>query len=175
MNFQLPYPAIVELSTFAPYPLSMTKWLTPAEMKAWRAYVTASARLAEAFDRDLASHGLSMADYEVLAHLSEAPDRRMRMSELADIALISRSRLSHRMKVLEAAGWVTRESCPDDRRGSFAVMTESGWKKIVQAAPDHVSSVRRHLIDVLSASELAMVADSFERTIGKIRANQPLD
>lgn len=153
----------------------MPKWLSAAEMKAWRAYVIASTRLSEAFDRDLAPHGLSMADYEVLAHLSEAPGRRMRMSELADISLISRSRLSHRMKVLEAAGWVTRETCPDDRRGSFAVMTKAGWEKIDTAAPDHVESVRRHLIDVLTPAEMAVVAEGFERLIGKLRSSQPMD
>lgn len=153
----------------------MVRWLTPEEMRAWRAYVIGSTRLSEAFDRDLAPHGLSGADYEVLAHLSEAPGRRMRMSELADIALMSRSRLSHRMKVLESQGWVVRESCPDDRRGSFAVMTQSGWEKIYSAAPDHVESVRTHLIDVLTPSELAVIAEGFERVISKLRASQPVD
>lgn len=153
----------------------MTRWLTPEEMKAWRAYVIGSRRLSEAFDRDLAPHDLSGADYEVLAHLSEAPGRRMRMSELAEIALISRSRLSHRMKVLESAGWVQRESCPEDGRGSFAVMTEAGWKKIVEAAPDHVASVRDHLIDVLTPQELAIVAEAFGRVIAKLRSENRQD
>ena len=82
----------------------MSKWLTPGEMRAWRAYIIASRRLYEALDRDLADHGLSMADYEVITQLSDAPQRRMRMSELAENSLLSRSRLSHRMKVLEVAG-----------------------------------------------------------------------
>lgn len=146
------------------------RWLTSPEMRAWRAFVIGSTRLAEAFDRDLAPHGLSMADYEVLAHLSEAPDRRLRMSELAEISLVSRSRLSHRMKVLEAAGWVTREVCVDDRRGFFAVMTEAGWRKIVSAAPDHVASVRRHLIDVLTAKELEVLAGAFEKVVASLRS-----
>lgn len=153
----------------------MTKWLTPEEMRAWRAYVIGSTRLSEAFDRDLAPHGLSMADYEVLAHLSEAPGRRMRMSELAEIALISRSRLSHRMKVLESSGWVVREPCPEDRRGNIAVMTEAGWQKIFTAAPDHVESVRRHLIDALTPQELTTLADAFERLLTQLRASQPAD
>ena len=150
---------------------SATRWLSSPEMRAWRAFVTASTRLQEAFDRDLAPHGLSMPDYEVLAHLSEAPDRRLRMSELADISLISRSRLSHRMKVLEGAGWVTREMCVDDRRGFFAVMTEAGWQKIVAAAPDHVASVRRHLIDVLTTEELEVMAAAFEKVVAGLRSN----
>ena len=82
------------------------KWLSPSEMTAWRRYIVASRRLLDALDTDLDSEDLSMADYEVLVLLSEAPDRRMRMSELAESGLISRSRLSHRMKVMEKAGWV---------------------------------------------------------------------
>ena len=84
------------------------KWLNPVEMKAWRQYIIASRRLLDALDEDLAAHDLSMADYEVLAQLSDAPDRTMRMSELADVAMISRSRLSHRIKVMEKEGWVRR-------------------------------------------------------------------
>jgi DNA-binding MarR family transcriptional regulator len=147
-----------------------TRWLNAEEMRAWRAFVIGSTRLQEAFDRDLVDHDLSMADYEVLAHLSEAPGRRLRMSELADISLISRSRLSHRMKVLESMGWVTREVCTDDRRGFFAVMTDSGWEKIVAAAPDHVASVRKHLIDVLTPEEMAVVATAFERVVAGLRS-----
>lgn len=117
------------------------KWLNASEMKAWRQYIIASRRLLDALDEDLAAHDLSMADYEVLAQLSDAPDRTMRMSELAEVAMISRSRLSHRIKVMEKEGWVRREACPDDKRGSFAIMTPKGWKAIVAAAPDHVASV----------------------------------
>lgn len=153
----------------APTTTQSVRWLTSPEMRGWRAFVIGSTRLTESFDRDLAPHGLSMADYEVLAHLSEAPGRRLRMSELAEISLISRSRLSHRMKVLESAGWVTREVCVDDRRGFFAVMTEEGWSKIVSAAPDHVRSVRRHLIDVLTPAELEVLAGAFEKVIASLR------
>ena len=76
------------------------RWLTPTEMKAWRRYIIASRRLIEALDSDLDAHALSMPDYEILVQLSDAPERRMRMSELAANALLSRSRLSHRMKVM---------------------------------------------------------------------------
>ena len=87
-----------------------TNWLNPREMKAWRSYIIASRRLLDALDLDLAAHDLSMADYEVLALLSEAPERRMRMTELADLAMVSKSRLSHRMKVMEKVGWVKRQA-----------------------------------------------------------------
>jgi len=142
------------------------KWLNPSEMKAWRRYIVSSRRLLEALDSDLEPHDVSMADYEILAQLSDAPDRRMRMSELADVAMLSRSRLSHRMKVMEKAGWVKRESCPIDKRGYFAVMTPKGWKAIVAAAPDHVASVRSRFVDHLTKADQVVLAEIFER-VGK--------
>jgi len=137
------------------------QWLTPAEMEAWRAYILTSRRLMEILEQALDDHDLSMADYEVLAQLSDAPERRMRMSELAEAALLSRSRLSHRMKVMEQAGLIRKEECPDDRRGAFAVMTEKGWEAIVAAAPDHVASVRRVFTDVLTSADQQVIARSF--------------
>jgi DNA-binding MarR family transcriptional regulator len=146
-----------------------TNWLTPTEMAAWRRYIVASRRLIEALDTDLDQHDLSMADYEILAQLSDAPDRRMRMAELAEIAMLSRSRLSHRMKVMEEAGWVRREACPDDKRGFFAVMTPKGWKAIVAAAPDHVASVRTRFVDKLSKADQLVLAEIFERVGNDLR------
>jgi DNA-binding MarR family transcriptional regulator len=145
------------------------RWLNPAEMKAWRRYIIASRRLLEALDDDLDHHELSMADYEVLAQLSDAPDRKMRMSELAEVAMLSRSRLSHRIKVMEKAGWVKREACPDDKRGYFAIMTPKGWKAIVAAAPDHVASVRSRFLDVLDKNDQKVLADIFERVATRIK------
>ena len=145
------------------------RWLNPAEMKAWRQYIVASRRLLEALDADLQAHDLSMSDYEILAQLSDAPERRMRMAELADIAMLSRSRLSHRIKVMEKAGWVIRQACPVDKRGSFAVMTPKGWKAIVSAAPDHVQSVRERFIDHLTKSDQSALADIFEKVGESLR------
>ena len=146
------------------------RWLSAREMKAWRAYIIASRHLMDALEIDLDGHDLSMADYEVLAQLSDAPDRRMRMSELAQIATISKSRLSHRMKVMEKAGWVKREECLEDRRGYWAVMTEKGWKAIVKAAPDHVESVRTRFLDHLTAKDQEELAKIFERVQGNLRS-----
>ncbi len=151
------------------------RWLNPAEMKAWRRYIIASRRLLEALDLDLDRHELSMADYEVLAQLSDAPDRRMRMSELADVAMLSRSRLSHRIKVMEKAGWVKREACPIDKRGYFAVMTAKGWKAIVAAAPDHVESVRSRFIDHLSKDDQKALSEIFERVTNSLKENPPTE
>jgi DNA-binding MarR family transcriptional regulator len=150
------------------------KWLNSREMKAWRSYIIASRRLLEALDVDLGGHDLSMADYEVLAQLSDAPGRRLRMSELAETAMLSKSRLSHRMTVMEKAGWVRREMCTEDRRGSFAVMTDAGWKAIVKAAPSHVESVRSRFLDHLSAKDQEELGKIFERLQTELR-NQFLD
>ena len=145
------------------------QWLSPAEMKAWRSYIIASRHLLEALDSDLSGHDLSMPDYEILAQLSDAPDRRLRMSELAEITLLSRSRLSHRMKVMEKAGWVKREACPSDKRGYFAVMTAKGWKAIVAAAPDHVASVRIRFVDHINKADQEVLAQIFSRIESSLR------
>lgn len=166
MNFQL----IVYNGNMAQNATSQApKWLNSTEMRVWRGYIVSSRRLLEALDIDLADHDLSMADYEILAQLSDAPERRMRMSELADVAMLSRSRLSHRMKVMETAGWIKRESCPSDKRGSFAVMTAKGWKAIVAAAPDHVESVRQRFIDHLSKADQVVLASIFEKVGSALR------
>ena len=123
------------------------KWLTPAEESAWRKYIVASRRMLEALDDDLAPHGLSHSDYEILVHLSDAKDRSLRMSDLADKTILSRSRLSHRIKYMEGKGWVERQKCDSDKRGTWAVMTTKGWNTIVKAALDHVASIRKRFID----------------------------
>ena len=146
------------------------RWLNPVEMKAWRSYIIASRRLLEALDNDLEGHDLSIPDYEILAQLSDAPDRRLRMSELASITLLSRSRLSHRMKVMEKAGWVKREACPTDKRGFFAVMTPKGWKAIVAAAPDHVASVRSRFLEHLSTEDQKVLSEIFSRVEASFRS-----
>lgn len=146
------------------------RWLNPAEMKAWRSYIIASRRLLEALDNDLEGHDLSIPDYEILAQLSDAPDRRMRMSELASITLLSRSRLSHRITVMEKAGWVKREACPTDKRGYFAVMTAKGWRAIVAAAPEHVASVRSRFLEHLSTEDQKVLSEIFSRVEASFRS-----
>ncbi len=132
----------------------MTRWLSEDEQASWRAWLDMSRLLPDRLSRDLNSeHGLSIADYEILVQLSENLDRRIRMSELADRTLSSRSRLTHQCDRLTKRGLMTREPCADDGRGSWAVLTQEGWEKIVTAAPDHVESVREHLVDLLTTSE----------------------
>lgn len=134
----------------------MTKWLNDEQQESWRAWIAASSLLSDRLDRDLQDNaGLSLADYEILVRLSEAPDRRIRMSELAELTLSSRSRLSHQIDRMASTGLVTREVCTEDRRGSFAVLTDDGWRTLVKSAPLHVESVRANLVDVLSPAEFA--------------------
>lgn len=128
----------------------MTRWLTKDEQLAWRRWLAMQRLMHEVLDRELREEtGVSMADYEILVHLSESPDRRVRMADLAHATLASRSRLSHQIDRMERAGWVTRERCREDLRGQWAIMTEDGWSLIQRAAPVHVEGVRRHMVDPL--------------------------
>jgi len=132
----------------------MTRWLTDDEQKSWRGWIAASILLPERLNRDLQErHGLTGTDYQILVELSEAPERRMRMSTLAERTQLSRSRLSHQVDRMTRAGLVTRQECELDGRGMFAVMTDQGWEAIVAAAPDHVESVRRNLVDRLTPEQ----------------------
>jgi DNA-binding MarR family transcriptional regulator len=141
--------------------------LNDSEQRAWRAWIASSQLLLDRLSRDIhAQHGLTMADYEILVRLSESADHRVRMSELADRTLASRSRLSHQIDRMEKRGFVLREQCTDDKRGQFAVLTETGWQTLVAAAPDHVESVRTHLVDVLSPAEFAALGVACEKILG---------
>jgi DNA-binding MarR family transcriptional regulator len=140
-----------------------TRWLTDAEQRAWRALVGATGRLMAVLDNEMqAAHGMSLGDYEVLVALSESPERRLRMTDLAGVLHLSPSGLTRRLDVLTKRGWVVRERCPSDRRGTYAVLTDDGYVRLVEAAPTHVQGVRDHLIDRLSARQLANVAAALE-------------
>ena len=146
---------------------STPRWLNDSEQRAWRAWIASSQLLLDRLSRDIhAQHGLTMADYEILVRLSESADHRVRMSDLADRTLASRSRLSHQIDRMEKRGFVLRERCTDDKRGQFAVLTETGWQTLVAAAPDHVESVRTHLVDVLSPAEFAALGVACEKILG---------
>ena len=148
----------------------MTRWLDADEQLAWRAYLTATQLLHAQLDRELQrDSGIPHAYYEILVRLSEAPDRVLRMSELADAAESSRSRLSHAVARLEQAGWVRRESCPTDRRGSFARLTDDGFAALAAAAPAHVESVRHHLVDRLSPTQLRQLREISEVVLAGLR------
>ncbi|WP_214104367.1 MarR family winged helix-turn-helix transcriptional regulator [Acrocarpospora catenulata] len=145
------------------------RWLSPQEQRAWRAHLAAHRLLTHRLDRDLQEHGLSFNDYEILVNLSESPERRMRMSDLAEATIQSRSRLSHQISRMETAGLVVRENCEDDRRGTFAVLTEQGWDTIQRVAPEHVAGVRRNLIDLLSPEQVAAMEEIYRPVIALLQ------
>ncbi len=168
--------------------MSEPRWLNDEEQATWRAYLRATHLLRVQLERELqADSGLSHSDYEILVQLSEAPDRRLRMSDLASFTQSSRSRLSHAVARLEQAGWVTRASCPTDKRGAFAVLTDTGFATLAAAAPVHVEGVRTHLFDQLNAEQVRQlrrmsdaVADHLEPLVGgpsfpAARESVPLD
>ena len=151
--------------------MSSVPSLSDQEQRHWRAYLEVTARLFDRVNRDLQeSHNLSLADYEVLATLAEAPDRRLRMTTLAEHTHSSKSRLSHAVTRLERTGLVRRVNCPTDKRGWFAELTDLGRQRLEQAAPDHVRSVRDNLVDVLTGAEFTAVGSAMLKLSRHLRA-----
>ncbi|SNR72236.1 MarR family winged helix-turn-helix transcriptional regulator [Blastococcus mobilis] len=136
------------------------RWLSEDEQLAWRAWLFSSLLLHDRLDRDLIREtGISHAYYEILVQLSETPGHSLRMSELAERCLSSRSRLSHAVARLEERGWVRRQVCAEDGRGQLAVLTDEGFAALEGAAPVHVESVRTHLLDQLSPQQITAMRD----------------
>jgi DNA-binding MarR family transcriptional regulator len=157
------------MSTIRLASVEATRWLTPSEDRAWRAWLAMAERLRAQIARDLlVDSGLSDPDYMVLVQLSEAEGRRIRMNDLAARLNWSKSRLSHQLARMQARGLVQREECPSDARGAFAVLGECGLAAIEGAAPKHVASVRRHLIDVLDAEQLSQLSAIAELVVGHL-------
>ncbi|MFD0901182.1 MarR family winged helix-turn-helix transcriptional regulator [Actinomadura sediminis] len=151
--------------------MSEPRWLDAAQQRDWRAYVDGSVRLSDIMDRDLkAKHGLSVSEYEILVRLSEAPERRLRMAELAENASQSRSRLSHTCARLESKGLVERDNCPSDKRGVFANLTDEGLAALERAARDHVETVREYFIDIIEPEDLEAVGRAFSAVLKRLEA-----
>lgn len=129
---------------------SSPRWLTDDQQRVWRAYIAMVRQLNEALERQLHDDSeMTMGDYVLLMRLSEAPDRQLRMSELAADSVYSRSRLSHAVSRLETWGWVRRSGCTDDRRGTFAQLTDEGFAVLAAAAPGHATAVHDLLFEPL--------------------------
>ncbi|MDP4511028.1 MarR family winged helix-turn-helix transcriptional regulator [Nonomuraea turcica] len=147
------------------------RWLNEREYRAWLGYrrmrLLLDAQIARDLQRD---SGLSEADYDVLSALSARESRRWRLQELADRMLWSKSRLSRHVSRMEERGLVTRQECADDGRGAVIVLTAQGLDAIVQAAPDHVESVRAHLIDLLTQEQLDTLGDIAETVLHHLGA-----
>jgi len=144
-------------------------WLDDTEQEIWRRYISVMRLLPDRLNASLTrAHGLTLIDYEVLARLSEAPLRRLRMTELAEGALLSKSRLSHQISRMEKEGLVRREPCETDGRGFFAVLTDAGWDKLLAAVPLHVRDVRETFVEPLSQEQLFSLGEALEAISKKL-------
>ncbi len=140
--------------------MTETRWLDEREHRAWRNLRQLGGPLSAVLNRQLLrDSGLSMADYEVLVVLSEAPDLRLRARDLGRLTGWEKSRLSHHITRMESRGLVSRQECATDGRGAFVVMTAPGREAIAAAAPGHVEAVRSYLIDLLTPDQLETLAD----------------
>lgn len=153
--------------------MTAPRWLAQQEQLAWRAFLAATQRLYDAIDTQLQRDaGMPHAYYEILVRLSEAPDRALRMRDLAAASLSSRSRLSHAVARLEERGWVRRVDCPTDKRGQVAHLTDDGFAALAAAAPGHVERVRSALLDPLTpdqVQQLRKISEAVSETLDRER------
>lgn len=137
------------------------RWLDAVEMAAWRSYIETVVDLNAALEADLTPHGLTLGDYQVLVELSEAEEHAMRMCDLAARLQLSPSGLTRRLDGLVRMGLVERRPSEVDRRVMLAVLTDHGQDYLAKVAPDHVRSVRRHIIDLLDRDDLVAMGRIF--------------
>lgn len=150
------------------------RWLDEQQQRTWRAFLVGTTLLTDRLDRDLRDkHDLSMPEYEILVRLSEAPDHRMRMAELAGSVSHSRSRVTHTVARMERAGLVTRSACVSDGRGVEAALTENGYAVLVEAAPTHVAGVREFLVDLAGEEDYAALGRVFNAVTDKLIGTNP--
>ena len=144
-----------------------TRPLTEPELRAWRGLLRTHAFLVKRLDAELESaHGLPLTSYEVLLHLAKAEGCKMRMCDVAESVLLSRSGLTRLVDQLERDGYVERVSCADDARGAFARLTDAGRSKLQAASTTHLEGIRQHFLAHFEPSELAVLAEAWERVGG---------
>jgi DNA-binding MarR family transcriptional regulator len=152
---------------------SDVRWLTAEEQRVWRRWLTLNARLSATLQKELHDDaGLSMPDFEVLVHLTDSPEGRVRVTDLARLLQWERSRVSHHVTRMESRRLVQRVECTEDGRGAFVVITPQGRAAIEQAAPGHVNTVRRLVFDALSPEEVDAFAAIIEKALARLD-NQP--
>src|SRR5215216_6487136 len=144
-------------------------WLTEQQERLWRRWLMLNARLSAILHKELHDDaGLSMPDYEVLVHLTDSPDGRIRVTDLARLLQWERSRVSHHVTRMQRRRLVLRVECAEDGRGAFIVLTPQGRAAIERAAPGHVSTVRRLVFDALSPEEVAALATIIEKALAQL-------
>jgi DNA-binding MarR family transcriptional regulator len=145
------------------------RWLTAEQERVWRRWVTLNARLSATLQKELQDDaGLSMQDYEVLVHLTDSAEGRVRVTDLARLLLWERSRVSHHVTRMESRRLVQREECAEDGRGAFVVITPQGRAAIEQAAPGHVNAVRLLVFDALSPEEIDAFATVIDKALAQL-------
>ncbi len=151
--------------------MDQPRWLDDDEQHAWRRLASVILKLPTELEAQLQrDSGMSHFEYWVIALLSEAPDRSLRMSQLAAQANASLSRLSHVVTRLEKRGWVVRRPCPDDARATLAVLTDAGLDQVLAAAPGHVETVRRLVFDALGPDDVPELSRLCDEILGRIDA-----
>ncbi|WP_116995802.1 MarR family winged helix-turn-helix transcriptional regulator [Desertimonas flava] len=154
--------------------MERVEWLTEREERAWRALQFMQMRLDGELARQLATDSaLSYPDYRVLVALTDRPDGRLRLFELAAVLGWEKSRASHHVARMTSRGLVDKEPCDDDRRGAFVVITERGRRELADAAPGHVATVRRLFVDLLSDDQLDSIADVAESVLANLVRREP--
>ena len=159
----------------APGPASphAERWLDPAEMAAWLAFLEVSHLLERAIEQQLRQDaGLSHAQYEILSRLEAARGGQLRMSELADVIVVSRSGLTYQITQLEKDGLVRREKCPSDERGILAILTSAGRAALTRAAPGHLRVVRDNLIDALTPAQREALTEGLAAARARLRPSR---
>ncbi|WP_067810135.1 MarR family winged helix-turn-helix transcriptional regulator [Nocardia beijingensis] len=146
------------------------RWLNEREMRLWQNFLAAGVLVEREIDQDLKREGLSHTQYEVLSRLSASPDQRLRMTELADAMFSTKSGLSYQIAQLEKAGLVRRETCSSDVRGVIAILTPAGRHRLEATAPAHVTTVRRILVDILTAEQQQAIAAGLEVVVSRLTA-----
>ena len=152
--------------------MSQPKWLTPAEMLAWRGFITTSTDLVNLIAKDLAPYGLDGGDYQLLAMLSEAPDQKLKMCDLAERLRLSRSGLTRRIDGVLKAKYVSQVRDNQDGRVVFAHLTKKGFDLIKKVAPHHLKSVRSRMIDLLSPAEIRAFGSGFEKIARNVKQSE---
>lgn len=144
--------------------MNAVRWLEPDEQRAWRAYLDATRLLLRTLDAQLSRDSdISFTDFELLVILSEAPDRRLRMSQLAEAVTTTRSGVTRAISRLVDAGWATRVKCDEDKRGTSAELTDAGAAKLASASQGHVDAVRQNMFDLLTPSDVDSLGSAYER------------
>jgi len=149
----------------------MNRWLTEEEQRAWRGLLRMTSQLNARMNRQLLQdYGVSLADYDVLVVLSEAPEGRLRVFEVADALAWEQSRVSHQLARMQRRGLVAREGCASDARGAFAVLAEAGRAAIERAAPAHVETVRQLVVDGLTHDQLIALTEITAGVLDRLAA-----